>query len=126
MAQYALVAVLAGIALFALTTELTRRRRLSERYSILWFATAVGVFAVGIIPGFLDLIAQVLGIAYAPAALLLVAFLFSLALILHLSMVVTRLTDQVTRLAQTIAILQAESRAARPKDRAATDDEPGS
>lgn len=108
MPRYALIAVLAGLVLFALTTELTRRRRLSERYSILWFATAIGVFVVGIIPGALDWIAGVLGIAYAPAALLLVAFLFALALILHLSMVVSHLTEQTTRLAQTVAILRSE------------------
>lgn len=108
MPAYALTAVIAGLALFALTTELTRRRRLTERYSILWFATAAGVFAVGVIPGALDAIARLLGIAYAPAALLLVAFLFSLALILHLSMVVSRMSEQMTRLAQTVAILRAE------------------
>jgi len=109
MPGYALIAVVAGVALFALTTELTRRRRLSERYSILWFATAVGVFAVGVIPGALDGIARLLGIAYAPAALLLVAFLFSLALILHLSMVVSQMTEQMTRLAQTVAIMRSEN-----------------
>ena len=125
MPGYALIAVVAGIALFALTTELTRRRRLSERYSILWFVTAIGVFAVGVIPGALDAIAGLLGIAYAPAALLLIAFLFSLALILHLSMVVSHMTEQTTRLAQTVAILRSEV-AASKKSGEAVDDNPSS
>lgn len=122
MPQYALTAVIAGIILFAVTTELTRRRRLSERYSILWFATAVGIFAVGVIPGALDGISSLLGIAYAPAALLLVAFLFALALILHLSMVVSHLTEQTTRLAQTVAILRAEIRDQTPAPPRTDDD----
>jgi hypothetical protein len=110
MERFALVAIIAAVILFLLTLELTRRRQLSERYSILWFATAIGIFAVGIIPGALNLIARTFGIAYAPSALLLVAFLFALGLILHLSIVVSRLTAQATRLAQSLAILRAEVR----------------
>ena len=108
MLRITLITALAAVFLFLLTLELTRRRRLSERYSILWFATAVVVFGVAMIPGVLDFVAHSLGIAYAPSALLLVALVFVLALILHLSMVISRLTAQTARLAQTVAILKTE------------------
>ena len=107
MLRITLLTALGAVFLFLLTLELTRRRRLSERYSILWFATAVVVFGVAMIPGVLDFVARSLGIAYAPSALLLVALVFVLALILHLSMVISRLTAQTARLAQTVAILKA-------------------
>ena len=103
-----LITAVGAIALFILTLELTRRHRLSEKYSILWFATSVAIFGVAAIPGALDFVAETLGIAYAPSALLLVAFVFVLALILHLSMVISRLSAQTARLAQTVAILRAE------------------
>jgi hypothetical protein len=106
MLRITLLTALGAVFLFLLTLELTRRRRLSERYSILWFATAVVVFGVAMIPGVLDFVARSLGIAYAPSALLLVALVFVLALILHLSMVISRLTAQTARLAQTVAILK--------------------
>ena len=71
------------------------------------------IFGVAAIPGALDFVAKTLGIAYAPSALLLVAFVFVLALILHLSMVISRLSAQTARLAQTVAILRAEQEATR-------------
>jgi hypothetical protein len=108
MMRITLITAVGAIALFILTLELTRRRRLSEKYSILWFATSVAIFGVAAIPGALDFVAETLGIAYAPSALLLVAFVFVLALILHLSMVISRLSAQTARLAQTVAILRAE------------------
>ncbi len=108
-----LITAVGAIVLFILTLELTRRRRLSEKYSILWFATSVVIFGVAAIPGALDFVAKTLGIAYAPSALLLVAFVFVLALILHLSMVISRLSAQTARLAQTVAILRAEQTALR-------------
>lgn len=111
MMRITIITALAAIGLFGLTLELTRRRRLSEKYSILWFATAVVVFGVAVIPGALDGVARVLGIAYAPSALLLVALVFLLALILHLSIVISRLSNQTARLAQTIAIMRAEREA---------------
>jgi hypothetical protein len=73
----------------------------------------VVIFGVAAIPGALDFVAKTLGIAYAPSALLLVAFVFVLALILHLSMVISRLSAQTARLAQTVAILRAEQTALR-------------
>ncbi len=120
MMRITIITALAAIGLFGLTLELTRRRRLSEKYSILWFATAVVVFGVAVIPGALDGVARVLGIAYAPSALLLVALVFLLALILHLSIVISRLSNQTARLAQTIAIMRAEQEA----EAAARDDRP--
>jgi hypothetical protein len=119
MMRITVITALAAIGLFGLTLELTRRRRLSEKYSILWFATAVVVFGIAVIPGALDGVARVLGIAYAPSALLLVALVFLLALILHLSIVISRLSNQTARLAQTIAIMRAEhdAEAAAREDR---------
>jgi hypothetical protein len=113
MMRITLITALGAVVLFIITLELTRRRRLSEKYSILWFATSVAIFGVAIIPGALDFVARTLGIAYAPSALLLVAFVFVLALILHLSMVISRLSAQTARLAQTVAILRAEQTALR-------------
>jgi hypothetical protein len=113
MMRITLITAVGAIVLFILTLELTRRRRLSEKYSILWFATSVVIFGVAAIPGALDFVAKTLGIAYAPSALLLVAFVFVLALILHLSMVISRLSAQTARLAQTVAILRAEQTALR-------------
>lgn len=117
MMRITIITALGAVALFGITLELTRRRRLSEKYSILWFATSVVIFAVAAIPGALDFVARTLGIAYAPSALLLVAFVFVLALILHLSMVISRLSRETTRLAQELATIRAANSRAHGVER---------
>jgi hypothetical protein len=102
--QIVAVAVTGG--LFFLVFELVRRRRLMERYALLWlFATAV-LLALAIWRGGLEVVANTVGIAYAPSALFAVAFGFVLTLLLHFSLVISRLTDQNKVLAQKLGMLQ--------------------
>jgi hypothetical protein len=61
MMRITLLTAVGAVILFIITLELTRRRRLSEKYSILWFATAVAIFGIAIIPGALDFVAKTLG-----------------------------------------------------------------
>ena len=102
--QIVAIAVTGG--LFFLVFELVRRRRLMERYALLWlFATAV-LLAMAVWRGLLEVVANTVGIAYAPSALFAVAFGFVLALLLHFSLVISRLTDQNKVLAQKLGMLQ--------------------
>jgi hypothetical protein len=102
--QIVAVAVTGG--LFFLVFELVRRRRLMERYALLWlFATAV-LLALAVWRGLLEVVANTVGIAYAPSALFAVAFGFVLALLLHFSLVISRLADQNKVLAQKLGMLQ--------------------
>ena len=102
--QIVSVAVTGG--LFFLVFELVRRRRLMERYALLWlFATAV-LLGLAIWRGLLEKISGAVGIAYAPSALFAVAFGFVLALLLHFSLVISRLADQNKVLAQKLGLLQ--------------------
>ena len=54
----------------------------------------------------LEAIANVVGIAYPPNALFLVAFGFVLMLLLHFSLAVSRLSDQSKVLAQRLALVE--------------------
>jgi hypothetical protein len=102
--QIVAVAVTGG--LFFLVFELVRRRRLMERYALLWlFATAV-LLGLAVWRGGLEVVANTVGIAYAPSALFAVAFGFVLTLLLHFSLVISRLTDQNKVLAQRLGMLQ--------------------
>jgi hypothetical protein len=102
--QIVAVAVTGG--LFFLVFELVRRRRLMERYALLWlFATAV-LLGLAVWRGLLEVVANTVGIAYAPSALFAVAFGFVLALLLHFSLVISNLADQNKVLAQKLGMLQ--------------------
>ena len=117
--QIVAVAVTGG--LFFLVFELVRRRRLMERYALLWlFSTAV-LLGLAIWRGLLERVASTVGIYYAPSALFAVAFAFVLALLLHFSLVISRLADQNKVLAQKLGALA--QRVGELEARAAVDGE---
>jgi hypothetical protein len=77
-----------------------------ERYALLWLACAVILLALSVWRNGLELFADAVGVAYAPSALFLVALGFILLLLLHFSLVISRLADQTKVLAQRVSLLQ--------------------
>jgi hypothetical protein len=86
--------------------ELVRRRKLLERYALLWLFSAGVLLALAAWTGLLDWVARVVGISYAPSALFVIAFGFILLLLLHFSIATSRLSDQTKVLAQRLALLE--------------------
>jgi hypothetical protein len=104
------VAIVAAFLLVVLGIELVRRRRLNERYALLWLLSAVIILGLAIWQGLLEKLAKLVGIAYPPNALFLVAVAFILLLLLNFSAALSRLQDQTRILAQRLAILEARNR----------------
>ncbi|MBI1281736.1 MAG: DUF2304 family protein [Anaerolineaceae bacterium] len=98
--------LVAGIGAFIFVLELVRRRRLKEEYSLLWLATAVALIVLSLSRPALDLLASTVGIIYPPSALFLVAVIFVLFILLHYSIVLTRLTQENKENAQQLALLR--------------------
>ena len=115
-----IVAVIATAALFFFVLELVRRRRLLERYALLWLFSSVVLLGLAAWRGALQWIADLFGIAYPPNALFFVAFGFVLALLLHFSSAVSRHSDQIKVLAQRLALL--EERVQRSQTKPGADD----
>src|SRR3954470_18501482 len=101
-----IVAILGTLALFLLVLELVRRRRLLERYALVWLGSAFILLALGVWKGLLSIISDAIGIAYPPSALFVIAFGFVLLLLLHFSIAVSQLSDQTKVLAQRLALLE--------------------
>lgn len=106
------VAVIAAFALAILILELVRRRRLNERYALLWLFSASIILVLAVWEGLLARVASLLGIAYPPNALFLIAVGFILLLLLSMSTALSRLQGQTRILAQRLAILEARFREA--------------
>jgi hypothetical protein len=105
-----LVAVAATALLLLGVLELVRRRRLLERYAILWLLSALVLLVLSAWKGLLGTIADAIGIRYPPSALFVIAFGFILVLLLHFSLAVSRLADQSKVLAQRLAMLEERQR----------------
>lgn len=109
-ARIQLVAIVAAGLLFAGVFELVRRRRLLERYAVVWLGSTIALIAIAAWSGLLRVIATAIGIHYAPSALFVIAFGFTLLLLLHFSIAVSRLADQAKVLAQRMALLEERNR----------------
>ena len=90
--------------------ELVRRRRLLERYALLWLFSAMVLLGLAVWKGLLETLAEAVGIFYPPSALFVIAFGFILVLLLHFSVAVSRLADQTKVLAQRLSLLEERQR----------------
>lgn len=100
------LAIAVTLALLLLVFELVRRKRLSERYAILWLVAASTLFVLAAWKGLLTSLSGDVGISYPPSALFAVAIGLIAMILLHFSVAVSRLSDQNKMLAQRLALLQ--------------------
>jgi hypothetical protein len=105
-ARIQLVTILGAALLLLAVLELVRRRRLTERYALLWLLSAVVLLTLAIWAGALARISHAIGVIYPPNALFFMAIGCIALLLLHFSAVVSRLSDQVETLAQRQALLE--------------------
>ena len=119
-ARVQLVAILAAGVVLLTVLEMVRRRRLMERYALLWLLSAVVLLALASWPEALDRVSRAVGVLYPPTTLFVVAFGFVLLLLLHFSSAVSRLSDQTKVLAQRLALL--EERLRHHEEQGATED----
>lgn len=105
MSIYLLSVILAFLFLL-LVLELVRRQKLKEQYSLLWILFSAVLVIISLNVSLVEWIADRFGVKYAPAVLFLFGLLFCFTIILHLTIVVTKLTAQVLRLTQELTILK--------------------
>jgi hypothetical protein len=103
---YQRIGVIAIAVLVVLVViELIRRRRLMERYALLWLAAAATLFVLALWQGLLTTLSADVGIRSPPNALFAVGFAFVVVLLLSVSLVISRLSEQNKQLAQRVALL---------------------
>jgi hypothetical protein len=109
------LAAVAAIFFFALVLELIRRRKLQERYTVVWFILALGMLAGGIFPQLLETLANVLGVRDTNVALFALLLLLLLALAFESTITASRQGEQITRLAQENALLRVRAEEVNPQ-----------
>jgi hypothetical protein len=110
MTRIQLVAIVGAAGLLLTVLEMVRRRRLMERYALLWILSATVLLVLALWSGGLARISHAIGVIYAPNALFFVGIGFILLLLLHFSAAVSRLSDQADTLAQHQALLEEQLR----------------
>jgi hypothetical protein len=106
-------AILTSLANLVFIVELVRRRKLREEYSWLWIVTSVGMFVLSSWYGLIEWLSHLTGAVTVTTTLFIFALLFLLALSVHFSTELSRLSQQVRRLTQELAMLEAERQCER-------------
>jgi hypothetical protein len=114
--QTRILAAAIAIVFMALILELIRRDRLQERYSVVWFVAGLGMLAGAAFPGLLGVVADAMGVRDTNVALFSIVLLLLLGLALNFSVIMSRQSTQITRLAQERALEKAREQAKSAED----------
>jgi hypothetical protein len=115
-----IIATIGALVILGVVFELIRRKQLRERYALIWLLTGVVLLVLALWRNGLNTLAGWVGVkTYPPSVIFAAILFFVLVLLLHFSIVLSRLTDQNTTLAQRLALLETE---AREREQAKTED----
>jgi hypothetical protein len=96
--------MLFSAAIFWIILSFVKRRRIKEEYSLLWLALSFVFIYLSMDRWAVDRLADLVGIAYKPSVLILVVIGFMTVILVHITIVITRLSDQNRELAQELGL----------------------
>lgn len=103
-----LITALGAVLLALFVLDLVRRRKLSEEYSLLWVIATTVIAALGFSTPLLSWITDVLGFLGESSTTFAFGLAFSLAMLLYLSLKLSRLGYENHALTRELALLRNE------------------
>ena len=97
-----------AVLLVLYVLELVRRRSLSEEFSLLWVVSTAGVAVLGFSTPLLVWISRLLGMAGENSTVFAFGLAFTTAMLLHLSVRLSRLGEQNRTLVRELALMRHE------------------
>ena len=88
--------------------EMIRQKKIKEEYSFLWLALGFIFLLFSIWRNGLEILALIMGVAYAPAALFIILFAVLITILIHFSIVISSMKDYIKVLVQEIGLLKLE------------------
>ena len=106
-----------GLGFLAVTLNLIRKRRLRKEHAVLWVVTSAMILLFVLLPGVLLRVAAWLNPNHV-VLMLLIVFVFLAALVLHHSVVISRLSEREKEVSQELTPLKDELEKLREEVRA--------
>lgn len=100
--------IIGSLLLFVFILKLVKRKKLKEEYSLLWLAFGMVFILLSIFKPLLEVVSNVIGIVYAPAALLLILVISVFFILIQFSIVISKLAEGNKNLTQEVGILKTE------------------
>ena len=110
MRPISVIVVIAAVAIAATVLVYLRRRRIREEYSLLWMLMGIGIVVFAVFNGLVGRVARALDVAYEPSLAFFLGFCFTLLLLFHYALEISRLSEQNKTLAQELGLMQLELR----------------
>lgn len=95
---------------------LVRKDHLYLRDGIFWIGVALSALLLGLLPGLIDHLGAIAGIAYPPTLILTLVAVILLVKALHTDVLATRTRRDLRRLNQKLALIEFEMAAVRRKE----------
>jgi hypothetical protein len=102
-----------ALVVLAIILVLLLRRKLREKYAVLWLVIGVATLLLALFPGMLIWLSDLLGVEVASNLLFALALALLIGVTLHLSWELSTSEDEVRRVAEEIAIMRGEIDALR-------------
>jgi len=96
--------ILFSLFIFFFIFNLVKKRRLKEEYSLLWFIMSLFLIYMSFDRFAIDRLGSLVGVAYPPSVLMLMTTGFAFLMLIHLSVVITRLSEQNNELIQEMGL----------------------
>lgn len=100
--------LIGSVVTLVLLFELLRRRRLREKYAVMWMLVAVATIVFGLFPGVLARLSELVGVATPSNLLFFLASMVLLVITVQLSLELGRLEERTRTLAEEHALLRLE------------------
>lgn len=105
----ALIAVCVVVGIFYIL-QLIRRNKLEIKYALSWLVVGGFVLVLDLLPGFIEFLSDVIGIAEPVNMIFLFGFIFTLAIILSLTVALSITATSFKRLNQKVGMLDKKIR----------------
>ena len=103
-----ILAVVVAVLFLLLILDLVRRRRLQERYTVVWFLAGLALLTLALVPGLLGWLADRAGVKDTNSLLFAMSLVVAGLLLLNLTVVVSKQAEQITSLSQVLVNLRSD------------------
>lgn len=106
MSKIQIVSIIFNIGIILVILNLFRKKRLKEKYSILWLLGGFSLLFLSFFRPLLESIASFFGVYYPPSILFLFAFSLVVVILLHFSVAISDLEKKIRSLLEMVVLLE--------------------
>jgi hypothetical protein len=110
-----ILAIIGSITLLIFIIVLIRQHRLKEEYSLLWLFFTVFFVIFSFWRNGLEWVSDLIGIAYAPAALFLILIMALYVMMIEFSLIISKQSERIKLIGQNIGLMKQEITELREK-----------